>query len=99
MPKLFVGNIPHGSSVDNLRQWVESRGFPVDFVEIIYDRITNKSRGFGFVSLKDEAEVQTAISVLNGQRMQGRVLTVNQATPLSKPEHFDREPARLHDPT
>jgi RNA recognition motif-containing protein len=100
MPKLFVGNIPHASSVLELRQWVESRGFNVDSVEIIYDRITGKSRGFGFVALSDPGNLQTAISVLNGRRMGGRVLTVNEATPLtSRPEHLESEPVPLHEPT
>ena len=100
MPKLFVGNIPHASSVVELRQWVESRGFLVDAVEIIYDRITGRSRGFGFVTLKPKENLQTAISVLNGKRMAGRVLTVNEATPLTSiTEHLDTTPATMGDPT
>src|SRR4029453_3845381 len=80
IPKLFIGNIPHASSDMELRQWVESRGFRVESVEVIYDRITGKSRGFGFVTLIDQTNVQTAVSVLNGRRMSGRVLTVNEET-------------------
>jgi cold-inducible RNA-binding protein len=100
MPKLFVGNIPHAASVLELRQWVESRGFRVDTVEIIYDRITGKSRGFGFIGLSDPANLQNAIGVLNGRRMGGRVLTVNEATPLtSKPEQMAGAPMPMHDPT
>jgi nucleolin len=92
MPKLFVGNIPHASSDVELRQWVESRGFRVEAVEIIYDRATGKSRGFGFVTLADNAENQTATSVLNGLRMNGRPLTVNQATPFrARSEQGTRE--------
>jgi cold-inducible RNA-binding protein len=83
VPKLFIGNIPHASSEMELQQWVEAHGFRVESAEVIYDRITGKPRGFGFVSLTEEADVQTAISVLNGRRMDGRVLTVNKATPLS----------------
>jgi cold-inducible RNA-binding protein len=83
MPRLFFGNIPHGSSGLELQQWVESRGFQVESVEIIYDRMTGKPRGFGFVTLRDGTNLQTAIGVLNGRRMDGRVLTVNEATPLT----------------
>jgi len=96
MTRLFVGNIPHRTSDEELRQWVESRGFAVESVEIIYDRTTGKSRGFGFISLADPNEVDTAINLLNGRRMEGRVLTVNQATPLtSRPESPARRPVAM----
>jgi RNA recognition motif-containing protein len=83
MQKLFIGNIPHASSDAAVREWVESQGFRVNSVELIYDRATGKPRGFGFVDLTDESDLQKAIAVLNGRRMEGRVLTVNKATPLT----------------
>jgi len=83
MPKLFVGNLPHASSELDLRQWIESRGFRVESAEIIYNRVSGKSRGFGFVTLSDNTMISTAISLLNGHRMDGRVLTVNEATPVT----------------
>ena len=83
MPKLFVGNLPHASSEWEVRDWVESHGFRVEGAEIIYDSVTGKSRGFGFVSLGDEVDIQAAIAALNGKRMDGRTLTVNRATPLT----------------
>jgi RNA recognition motif-containing protein len=83
MPKLFIGNIPHASSEMELRQWVESRGFRVESAEVIHDKLTGKSRGFGFVTLIEQTNAQAAVSVLNGRRMGGRVLTVNEATPLT----------------
>ena len=82
MPRIFVGNIPHGSSQADLQRWIESRGFQVDEVEIIYDRVTGKSRGFGFVTLTEKVTTEEAINLLNRRRMEGRVLTVNEATPL-----------------
>jgi len=85
MPKLFIGNIPHASSDVELQRWVESRGFRAESAQIIYDRATGKPRGFGFVTLGEEVDIQLAISVLNGRRMNGRVLTVNEATPLTAP--------------
>ena len=81
MPKLFVGNIPHASSDGELQQWVEAQGFQVDSAQIIRDRSTGQSRGFGFVVLNEEWKVKDAINALNGQRMGGRVLTVNEALP------------------
>ena len=83
MQKLFIGNIPHGSSEMELQQWVESQGFEVESAQIIRDRSTGMSRGFGFVVLNEEWNVKQAISALNGQRMGGRVLTVNVAVPQS----------------
>jgi len=85
MAKLFIGNIPHASTDLELQQWVESRGFRAESAQIIYDRVTGRSRGFGFVTLPDDVNLQAAISVLHGRRMDGRVLTVNEATPLTAP--------------
>src|SRR5579871_2591127 len=81
MPKLFIGNIPHASSDTELQQWVEGQGFQVESAQIIRDRSTGQSRGFGFVVLNEEWKMKDAINALNGQRMGGRVLTVNEATP------------------
>jgi RNA recognition motif-containing protein len=81
MPKLFVGNIPHASSDIELQNWVESQGFQVESVQIIRDRSTGQSRGFGFVVLNESAKMREAIAALNGQRMGSRVLTVNEALP------------------
>ena len=81
MSKLFVGNIPHSSSDLELQQWVESQGFQVEWAQIIRDRSTGQSRGFGFVVLNEGMKVREAITALNGQRMGNRVLTVNEALP------------------
>jgi RNA recognition motif-containing protein len=79
--KLFVGNIPHASTDGELQQWVEGLGFQVESVQIIRDRSTGQSRGFGFVVLNGDGKAKDAIAALNGQRMGGRVLTVNEALP------------------
>src|SRR5215831_2181041 len=81
MPKLFVGNIPHASTDVELQEWVESQGFEVESAQIIRDRSTGQSRGFGFIVLNNGHRLKEAISALNGQRMGGRVLTVNEALP------------------
>ncbi len=83
MPKIFIGNIPHASSETELQQWVESQGFQVESAQIIRDQSTGMSRGFGFVALNEEWKLKEAISTLNGQRMGGRILTVNKAVPIS----------------
>jgi nucleolin len=98
MPRLFIGNLPHDSSAEDVQQWIESRGFRVQTAEIIYDRITGRSRGFGFVTLADDVENQTATSALNGREMEGRPLTVNAATPRpTRPAHgFTDRTTALH---
>ena len=81
MVKLFIGNIPHTFSDGELQHWVETQGFLVESAQIIRDRSTGQSRGFGFVFLNEGSKLKDAISALNGQRMGGRVLTVNEALP------------------
>ncbi len=84
MQKLFIGNIPHNSSESELQQWIEAAGFSVEKTEIMKDGSTGQPRGFGFVMLKEEWRIKDAISALNGQKMRGRSLTVNEASPLSR---------------
>jgi RNA recognition motif-containing protein len=87
MPKLFVGNIPHASSDAELREWVESQGFQVESAQVVRDRSTGQSRGFGFVVIREERKIKDAIAALNGRRMGGRILTVNEALPqVSRPD-------------
>src|SRR5438132_4985959 len=93
MPKIFVGNIPHSSSETELQQWVEAQGFQVESAQIIRDRSTGQSRGFGFVMLNEALKSKDAITALNGQRMGGRVLTVNEALPQTpRPDGGARGP-------
>ena len=79
--RLFVGNIPHACSEVELRQWFEEQGYSVTFVQVIRDRVTEHSRGFGFVELDNVSDMKGTIERLNGLRLSGRVLTVNAATP------------------
>ena len=98
MSKLFIGNIPHASSDTELQQWVESQGYPVESAQIIRDRSTGQSRGFGFVLLNEDWRMKEAITALNGQRMGGRVLTVNEAlpqTPRSSSSDGQNRPRRI----
>lgn len=87
MAKLFVGNLPHGSTEHDLAGWVTSQGISVRSAEVIRDRLTGNSRGFGFVLLEEQLDVAEAIRQLNGKRMEGRTLTVGEARPI-----VDRRP-------
>jgi RNA recognition motif-containing protein len=81
MLRLFVGNIPHACGESELRQWFEQQGHSVIFAQVIRDRATGHSRGFGFVELEDTSDLKGTVERLNGLRLSGRVLTVNAATP------------------
>lgn len=83
--KLYVGNFPWETSEDDLGQFFTQVG-EVEKVEIINDRHTGKSRGFGFVTMKTEEKAESALKVLHGKIMGGRDLTVREA----RPERADR---------
>jgi RNA recognition motif-containing protein len=77
---IYVGNLSWGTTEDNLRETFEQYG-EVLSARIITDRDTGRSRGFGFVEMENEDEANAAIEALNGQMMDGRPLTVNEARP------------------
>lgn len=78
--KLYVGNLGYDVSSSDLEQLFSPHG-TVDSAQVIEDRSTGQSKGFGFVEMGSDAEAQTAISALNGQDHGGRALTVNEAKP------------------
>ncbi|MFW6126135.1 MAG: RNA recognition motif domain-containing protein [Chloroflexota bacterium] len=75
---IYVGNLSFDAAEEELREEFEAFG-TVDTVNIIKDRYTGHSRGFGFVEMPTRAEAQAAISGLNGKEMKGRTLKVNEA--------------------
>jgi RNA recognition motif-containing protein len=79
---IYVGNVAHESTEDDLRQAFEAFG-QVASVTIIRDKFTGASRGFGFVEMPGQTEAQAAIAGLNGTALQGRTLNVNEARPRS----------------
>lgn len=78
--KLYVGNLSYSVDSSALQQLFESHG-TVESAEIISDRETGRSKGFGFVQMGTDEEAQAAIAALNGQQHEGRALTVNEARP------------------
>jgi RNA recognition motif-containing protein len=78
--KLYVGNLSYGVSDSDLQQLFEAHGTVVS-AQIIMDRDTGRSKGFGFVEMGTDEEAQAAIGALNGQDHNGRALTVNEARP------------------
>jgi cold-inducible RNA-binding protein len=81
--KLYVGNLGYGVTEGELSQMFEAHG-TVESVQIIMDRDTGRSKGFGFVEMKTDQEAQAAIAALNGQDAGGRTLTVNEARPKTE---------------
>ena len=78
--KLYVGNLSFESTENDLQDLFEQHG-QVSEVRLMMDRMTGKSRGFAFVTMNDNAQASAAMSALNGQELNGRALTVNEARP------------------
>ena len=78
--KLYVGNLSYNVTSADLEQMFGAHG-TVTSAQVIEDRETGRSKGFGFVEMNSDAEAQAAITALNGQEHDGRALTVNEARP------------------
>jgi RNA recognition motif-containing protein len=78
--KLYCGNLGYNVSNSDLEQLFSQFG-QVQSAEVINDRDTGRSKGFGFVEMSTEAEAQAAINGINGTEHEGRTLTVNEARP------------------
>jgi RNA recognition motif-containing protein len=78
--KLFVGNLSF-DVIENELQDLFAQAGTVNSVDIMQDRATGRSRGFGFVEMASEADSAKAISMFNGKEFKGRALTVNEARP------------------
>ena len=78
--KVYVGNLPYGVGDGELQTMFEPHG-AVQSAQVILDRDTGRSKGFGFVEMDSGEQAQAAISALNGREVDGRALTVNEARP------------------
>ncbi|MES3005963.1 MAG: RNA-binding protein [Patescibacteria group bacterium] len=88
--KLYVGNLSWGTTSDSLKDAFSKAGSVVS-ATVMTEKMTGRSRGFGFVEMED-ADAEAAISMWNGKDLDGRVLTVNEARPMA-----DRPPRRDFD--
>ena len=86
--KLYVGGLPYSTTDDELREAFTKAG-AVASVTILMDKMTGRSRGFGFVEMENDEDAAKAIDMWNGQDFGGRKLTVNEAKPMEP-----RAPAR-----
>lgn len=79
--KLYIGNLSYKTNDDMLRDAFSQAG-AVESVSVIMDRMTGRSRGFGFVEMTNDDEAERAIAMWNGKELDGRTLTVNEARPM-----------------
>ena len=80
--KIFIGNLSYNVTEGDLRQAFEAFG-QVTSISVVKDKESDRSKGFGYVEMADQAEAQSAIAALNGRALKGRTITVNEARPHS----------------
>jgi cold-inducible RNA-binding protein len=86
--KLYVGSLSYDTTDESLKEAFSQAG-TVESASVITDKMSGRSRGFGFVEMSTDEEAQKAIEMLNGQEVDGRKVTVNEARPMT-----DRPPRR-----
>ena len=79
--KLYVGGLSYSTTLDGLKDAFSKAGSVTD-ASILMDKMTGKSRGFGFVTMGSADEGNAAIDMYNGKQLDGRTLTVNEARPM-----------------
>lgn len=90
--KLYVGNLSYGVDSAKLKELFESFG-EIEEATIIQDKFSGRSKGFGFVTFKDDASAKKAISGMNDREIEGRAIKVNEAKPRD-PDRRDSRPRR-----
>lgn len=90
--KIFVGNLPYGMVSSDLAQLFGQAGTVVT-ADVVMDRMTGRSRGFGFVEMGSDEETQKAIEMLNGYDIEGRKIVANKARPREE-RREERGPRR-----
>ena len=88
MSKLYIGNLPYSATDMSLNEFVTKAGFSVASAQVMKDKFTGQGRGFGFVELSEDENLERAVASLNGQMLDGRPLTVNEARPQQSRSGF-----------
>ncbi|MBU2082031.1 RNA-binding protein [Patescibacteria group bacterium] len=81
--KLYVGNLSYNMTEDTLKETFSAAG-SVDSAIIIKDKMSGRSKGFGFVEMSSDEEALKAVEMFNGKELDGRALTVNEARPMEE---------------
>src|SRR3989338_905481 len=79
--KLYVGGLPYSTTADSLKGAFAQAG-AVESAVVIMDKMTGRSKGFGFVEMSNDNEADAAIEMYDGKDFEGRTITVNEARPL-----------------
>ena len=79
--QLFFVNIPYNCSDRELKEWIESRGIETESICIIRDLVAGVSPAFAYADLKDQTQLEEAVSILNGEKMRNQTITVKKAQP------------------
>lgn len=87
--RLYVGNLSYSTTSDSLQQAFAQAG-TVESATVISDKMTNRSKGFGFVEMSNDEEAQKAIEMWNGKELDGRAIVVNEARPMEERPRRDR---------
>ncbi len=87
--KLFIGSLAWATNDDSLRNFFAQAG-TVQSASVITDKMTGRSKGFGFVEMSTDEEAQKAIEMLNGKELDGRAIVVNEARPQAPRREFSR---------
>lgn len=94
---IYVGNLPYSARDPELRAAFEPYGRVLS-AEVIFDKRTRRSRGYGFVEMENDQEAKRAIAALNGSDFHGRELRVDASQPKSEKEKAPRSPAEQRPP-
>ncbi|MEA3399549.1 MAG: RNA-binding protein [Patescibacteria group bacterium] len=81
--KLYVGGLPYKTTNDEFKTYFEEAG-SVESAVVIMDKMTGRSKGFGFVEFENDADAEKAITMFDGKDFEGRNLTVNEARPKAE---------------
>jgi RNA recognition motif-containing protein len=87
--EIYVGNLAYATKDDGLKAAFEKFG-EVTAVRVVTDRMTGRSKGFGFVTMPNKDQAQSAIDALNGQELDGRTVRVNESQPKPRDEFRER---------
>ncbi|MEX2430629.1 MAG: RNA-binding protein [Dehalococcoidia bacterium] len=87
--RIFVGNLSYQTQDADLEDAFRPYG-EVESATVVMDRFSGRSKGFGFVEMRDDSQAQAAISGLNGTQVDGRAVTVNEARPREERPRTDR---------
>ncbi|MFH1430075.1 MAG: RNA-binding protein [Candidatus Uhrbacteria bacterium] len=89
MTKLYIGNLSYSTTDESLREAFAQAGASFSSAQVVMDRMSGRSRGFGFVEFEDDGDAQAAIEMWDGKELDGRPLKVNVARPREdRPAQF-----------